>query len=257
MTNRLPVIIAAMNEEQHIGRALQGLDAATTDPYVITNGSTDRTAEIARSYGARVDDLSEPGKLPAIQHGMRQLGRQGLGPVLFMDADSFPRRPKRWAPEMARYLTNPERPSLVAGTLVFNEGNLVSAALRTIKEGRRTRQILAEDQPPIKAVYGANMGLRLNHPELLDEMLELPHVWPGEDRYVAHKVVEWGGDVSVTTSPDARMVTSARYHTSLLRRILKGKKVVSQESHQGYTHRASPMVTHEFIDGELRQLDDK
>lgn len=257
MTNRLPVIIAAINEERYIGRALKGLDAATTDPYVITNGSTDRTAEIARRFGARVDELPDPGKLPAMQHGMRHLGDKALGPVLFMDADSFPLASKRWAPEMASHLTDTERPALVAGTIAFNEGNLVASALRTIKEVRRAGQIAAGDQPPIEAVYGVNMGLRLNDSDLLDEMVALPHVWPGEDRYLASKVAEWGGDVSVATGARARMVTSARYHTSLLRRIIKGKQAVTEEAHQGYTRRAAPAATHEFVNGELRQLDDK
>ena len=50
----LCVIILTYNEEEHIGRAIDSLGRLASDIVVVDSGSTDRTAEIARSKGAVV-----------------------------------------------------------------------------------------------------------------------------------------------------------------------------------------------------------
>jgi glycosyltransferase involved in cell wall biosynthesis len=54
----LAVLILTHNEEKHIGRAIQAVNAVASEVFVIDSGSTDRTAEIAIAHGATV--LSNP-----------------------------------------------------------------------------------------------------------------------------------------------------------------------------------------------------
>lgn len=52
---RVAVIIPALNEEQSLGPVLASLPAGLyTQVVVVDNGSTDRTAEVARAAGATV-----------------------------------------------------------------------------------------------------------------------------------------------------------------------------------------------------------
>ncbi|MET4763282.1 glycosyltransferase family 2 protein [Bradyrhizobium ottawaense] len=50
----LAVIILTFNEELHLARALDGIHGVATEVFVVDSGSTDRTKEIAASYGATV-----------------------------------------------------------------------------------------------------------------------------------------------------------------------------------------------------------
>ena len=92
----ITVIVPAFNEESYIGPTLQSVndakesverrDDVNVEIIVVDNGSTDRTAEIARSFGARV--IEEPRGNVAIA---RNAGaRAASGQVLaFVDADTL------------------------------------------------------------------------------------------------------------------------------------------------------------------------
>jgi glycosyltransferase involved in cell wall biosynthesis len=83
---RLAVIIPALNEEQSIGRVVE---AIPREPgftiIVVDNGSTDRTAEIARGRGARVVHEARRGYGSACLAGIGALGE--VEAVAFLDAD--------------------------------------------------------------------------------------------------------------------------------------------------------------------------
>ncbi len=50
--NRLSVCIITLNEEENLPRALASLQEIADEIVVVDSGSTDRTPEIAREYGA-------------------------------------------------------------------------------------------------------------------------------------------------------------------------------------------------------------
>ena len=102
------IIIPAKNEERNIDRCLQSILSIDwpRDDFeilVIDNGSSDRTAAIAESFGARV--YVQPGATIA---GLRNFGaEQAQGSVLvFMDADCTVA--STWLQEAARYLDRQE-----------------------------------------------------------------------------------------------------------------------------------------------------
>lgn len=56
MKNRLPlsVVLISFNEEENIGRTLEAVKDTASEIIVVDSDSTDSTAEIAESYGAKV-----------------------------------------------------------------------------------------------------------------------------------------------------------------------------------------------------------
>lgn len=83
------IIIAAHNEEAVIGRTLDALSGAgekqSIHVVVVSNGCTDRTAQIAAEYtGVKVVDIAVASKIAALREGDRHAIR---GPRIYLDAD--------------------------------------------------------------------------------------------------------------------------------------------------------------------------
>lgn len=96
---RLAVVIPARNEECMIARTVRSLlaagcsagESAGVNVFVVAHNCTDRTAEMARTAGARVIDLSNPkilGKGAALRCGFKAAADAGANAFLVLDADS-------------------------------------------------------------------------------------------------------------------------------------------------------------------------
>lgn len=69
---KISVIIPAFNEEKYIGKCLESIANQREKPdeiIVVDNNSTDKTAEIAKSYGANVVVEKTQGMIPARNRG--------------------------------------------------------------------------------------------------------------------------------------------------------------------------------------------
>jgi hypothetical protein len=85
----LLVVVPAFNEAASLGEVLERLHAAVGGPVlVVSDASTDRSAEIARALGAQVIELSQQiGAWGATQTGFRHARRRGYDYVASLDAD--------------------------------------------------------------------------------------------------------------------------------------------------------------------------
>jgi glycosyltransferase involved in cell wall biosynthesis len=89
---RVAAVIPALNEEQGIARVLPAIPRdLVAEVVVVDNGSTDRTAEVARTLGATV--LSEPrrGYGAACLKGLAHLAHDPPEVVVFLDGDGSDR----------------------------------------------------------------------------------------------------------------------------------------------------------------------
>lgn len=88
MTERVLVIIPALNAERSVGAVVRDCKAVVSDVLVVDDGSADRTAEVAREAGAQV--VSHPvnrGKGGALKTGFAYALEHGFDAVLTLDAD--------------------------------------------------------------------------------------------------------------------------------------------------------------------------
>ncbi len=116
------VIIPARNEEQSIGRVVGDIPRSRiSEIVVVDNGSTDRTADVARSAGATVLSESRAGYGYACLAGIAHVVPSAPRVVVFLDGD---------------YSDYPEELPLVAGPILLGEADVVIGS-RTM--GKRER----------------------------------------------------------------------------------------------------------------------
>jgi len=81
------VIVAALNEEDAIARVIRHIPREVADEIIVVdNGSTDRTAEVARSWGGRVICEPDRGYGRAFRAGLRAISPM-CEIVVFLDGD--------------------------------------------------------------------------------------------------------------------------------------------------------------------------
>jgi glycosyltransferase involved in cell wall biosynthesis len=164
---RIAVIIPALNEEESIAHAIAEVPGdLIQEVIVVDNGSTDRTAEVARAAGARVAREERRGYGYACAAGVTAAGKE-FDVLVFMDGDGSDD-----AGQM-RALVEPierDKADLVLGSRVLGPaargallphqrlGNGLTTALVRLLYGRRLT-----DLPPFKAIRRlvlAELGMR-------------------------------------------------------------------------------------------------
>jgi glycosyltransferase involved in cell wall biosynthesis len=120
MNNRfLSVIIPAHNEQALIGGCLDSVLAQEADPacyevILIDNCSTDRTAEIAKAKGVRVEGEPSKGYVHALRRGVAA-SRGDL--LAFLDADCL--APATWVARILRHFEQSPEIAALGGKLDF------------------------------------------------------------------------------------------------------------------------------------------
>jgi len=82
----IKVVVPARNEEKAIGKVLREIPGFVAAVIVADNGSTDKTAEVARENGAEVVYVEEPGYGRACLAGITQAGQCDI--IVFLDGDA-------------------------------------------------------------------------------------------------------------------------------------------------------------------------
>ncbi len=119
---KISIVIPAYNEEKYIGKTLESITKLETDGWeietiVINGGSTDKTAEIAASYGAKVINEPHKGIGFARQEGLKHASGDM---VFFTDADTLV--PSDW---LVKHISALKKPSVVCtwGGYRYSDGN--------------------------------------------------------------------------------------------------------------------------------------
>lgn len=80
------VVIPARNEALALGKVLSEIPDGIAEVVVADNGSTDKTADIARAYGAIVVHVPDPGYGRACLAGIHKAGECDI--IVFLDGDA-------------------------------------------------------------------------------------------------------------------------------------------------------------------------
>lgn len=217
------VLIPARNEAERIGRLLEALPTAVT-PIVLPNDCSDRTATVARGFDAIVLEQEAPGKMPALQAGLRFLANRAIGEtIITTDADCWPVFPKSWAAAIDSRLsqarsTNDRRSAVCVGPVVHRYGpGFISNTMRTSLH--YTREVRASLGAEVGSWPGKNMGLWLANRADLDAVLAIPHYWPGEDIAIKDTIQTVGGEAVKCLNPRAAVYSEARYDYGFFRQL--------------------------------------
>jgi glycosyltransferase involved in cell wall biosynthesis len=160
---KVTVIIPAFNEEARIGAVL--LPAAATslvsEIIVVSDGSTDRTAEVAASYNVRTEKLlKNVGKGGAMLHGAKCA--EGADVLVFLDADLIGLRPEHIEALLQPVLSGDS--AMAIGQFVGGRGvtDLAQLLVKCISGQRSIRRDLFLSIPSVDTVgYGVEMLITL------------------------------------------------------------------------------------------------
>lgn len=176
---RVVAIVPAYNEEGTVGAVIDVLKEMSEidEVVVISDGSTDRTAEVARDHGAFVIELQDNiGKGGAMKAG---IDRADADIYVFLDADLL-----GLTADHVRALLNPVVSGRVDMTIGrFTEGRVATDLAHTVApylSGQRVvrRDILAGIEGMELARFGVEMALTryIQRHEVKVEEVPLPHL---------------------------------------------------------------------------------
>lgn len=173
MSFRAAIAILAHQEEARIGGALQSLPLSDTayEFHVVANGSTDRTADIARAHAApghnvHVHDWAEGGKSHSWNRFVYEVAPPRL-PLVFLDGDAE--------------FDEGTIPALLTGLSENPEWNLAAGVPRT---GRRAAAY-REEQRRSRGMFGDCYALSADFADRLRAAnIRIPKGLVGDDSFV-------------------------------------------------------------------------
>lgn len=117
-------VVPALNEERYIAGCIRALEAqripGLTEIIVVDNGSSDKTAEVARQSGARVILQPMRGLAAARQAGLEQASGSV---IIFVDSDS--RLADGWADQIYERFTRNPRLAAISTAFDFHDGRAI------------------------------------------------------------------------------------------------------------------------------------
>lgn len=234
----LPVIIPAYNEGHRLARTLKRLSATTVEPLIAMNGCTDNTLNVVERFGVSYLMNDEQGKLPIIQKSLRFLGKQALNPLIILDADTYPLMPRQWSRYMNQELSSSKKPMALSGLCWFNSDNKIYSSIHSM---RRVKNSILSEQNHTVNVCGPNLGLNIKNTQILDHILNLPHLWPGEDTAMVEIIVQNNGLFKHSFSPDSLTFTPlSDSYPPLLKSLRVGKQASKKIAQEAYIVRGAP-----------------
>ena len=145
--------------------------------------------------------------------------------------------------EAARYTSNvflnPEQGKLPA----------VQLALRNA----RRLLFVHQHKSDYVGVIGSNISVNFaGNDDIIDEVLAMPHIWPGEDKYLIQKVSENSLErYTQLTSFGSAVVASARYLPPLTDRFTGSRAERKEKSAQDYKDRRAIGATHYYGEDDV------
>lgn len=129
---KLSVALATFNEEANIGKCLESVKDITDEIVVVDGGSTDKTVEIAKSYGAKVIETDNP----PIFHINKQKALEASKNEWILQLDADERLTRELADEIAKVIKmDDEHRYLYQNTLNNKELFLRHKKLLEIRDG--------------------------------------------------------------------------------------------------------------------------
>ena len=117
---KISVIIPAFNEEESIGLVIKSLpQKKIKEVIVVDNGSTDKTAYIAKEHGARVVDEAYRGYGAACLKGVSELNEPEI--VVFLDGD---------------FSDFPEEIEILVNPIIYNQADFVLGSRMLLPQSR-------------------------------------------------------------------------------------------------------------------------
>ena len=221
-----PVLIPSYNPDARLHRVLDALPQ-TVSPVVLINGGDAPENQFgiatAEKFGAELHVYEERGKLPAIQQYLGNIPiKEALSSMLLLDDDTAPLDPQAWHDIFCRILAEYDAPTSVGGPIVYINCPTVDMVLRTARRAIRARLGRANQ-------YGPNMAFKLRRKKVLEKVLELPNIWPGEDAAIAKTIQRSRGKHVQTSNPFALAATPlSACAIPLHKRLLLGPEATRQ-----------------------------
>ncbi len=201
----MSVVVPFLNEEKWLPHCLRALEAQTLPPgrfevILIDNGSTDRSAEIAASFG-RATLLHESCRDPYLARN-RGIGAARGRYVIFLDADCVAQ--PDWLERLAAEIDRSAAP-IVLGYLAYPDSN--SSLLRRQENyyDAKLRYLLDNRLRSYYFGHAGNMAVRRDVFESLGPFLAMPIVG---DTEIIHRLLERSPEARVAYASSARVVHS-------------------------------------------------